>query len=300
MSENEQEKKNKRTAMVTTAGVNAVLFLLLFLIAAWKAPNPPNPEYGIELNFGTTSEGSGNIQPKDPVGSEQVQEDVQESQKQQEVPTESQETEVAESTPAEAQPVEQVVTSKLESPVKVKEVKKEESKPVEKPKEKVEEKKPEPKKEEVAQKPNPIAAYNPNKSKNDNASSKAGKPGGEGDDVDKAGDKGSPEGKPDANAYYGKAGGGGGGFGLQMSGWDWDQTPKAPKIPDDHAGVVIFEIEVDEQGEIVNITPVEVTLSPEAVKLCRQEIEKRSLVRKSGGAVPQRSKGRVVFNLTIK
>ncbi len=299
MSEHEQQKKNERTAMVTTIAINALVLLVLFFIAAWKAPNPPNPEYGIEINFGTESTGSGNIQPKDPVGSEQVKEDVQESQQQQEVPTESNEAKVEEAKPSETVPIEQTVTSKIESPVKVKEVKKEEAKPIEKPKEKAPEKKVEQKVEEKP-KANPIAAYNPNKSNTENASSKAGKPGGEGDDVNKAGDKGSPEGKPDANAYFGKPGGGGGGFGLQMSGWDWDQTPKAPAIPDDHAGIVVFEIEVDEQGDIINITTKEKTLSPEAVKLCRQEIEKRSLVRKAGGVVPQRSKGLVVFNLTIK
>lgn len=299
MSEREQQKKNERTAMVTTVAINAFVLLLLFIVAAWKAPNPPNPEYGIELNFGTDSQGSGDIQPKDPVGSEQVKEDVQESQQQQEIPTESTEPKVTESKPAEVTPTEQEVTSKIESPVKIKEVKKEEPKPIEKPKEKEPEKKVEKKVEETP-KVNPVAAYNPNKSNTENASSKAGKPGGEGDDVNKTGDKGSPEGKPDANAYFGKPGGGGGGFGLQMAGWDWDQTPKAPNVPDDLSGTVVFEIEVDDQGDIVNITVLERTLSPEAVKLCRQEIEKRSLVRKAGGVVPERSKGRVVFNLTIK
>jgi hypothetical protein len=142
-------------------------------------------------------------------------------------------------------------------------------------------------------KPDPAAAFRA-------SADKTGKQGGEGDDKGKTGDKGSPEGTPDKNAYFGKAGGGGGGFGLDMSGWDWDQIPQAPTVPDDLGGKVVFEIVVDSEGEILRIDVLESTLSAEAVRLCKQEIQKRSLVRKSGGIIPETSKGKVVFNLTIK
>lgn len=300
MSEQEQLKKNERTAMVTTIAINALVLFLLFIVAAWKAPNPPNPEYGIELNFGTESQGSGDVQPNDPVGSDQVKEDVQESQQQQDIPNESTEPKVEESKPAEVTPTEQEVTSKIESPVKIKEVKKEESKPIEKPIEKVPEKKVEKKVEETP-KVNPVAAYNPNKSNSENASNKAGKPGSEGDDVNKTGDKGSPEGKRDANAgYVGKPGGGGGGFGLDMSGWKFVDVPEISGLKDDHAGKVVFEIIVDERGDIVSVKPLEKTLSPESVELIRKELERSSLIKTSGGSAAPRSTGYVTFNLSIR
>ena len=59
MSEEQQEKKNKQTALLSSIGIQIVVVLLLFVIVAWRAPNPPLPEYGIELNFGLDTEGSG-------------------------------------------------------------------------------------------------------------------------------------------------------------------------------------------------------------------------------------------------
>jgi protein TonB len=49
MSE-QQEKKNKTIAMITSVGIHGLLLLAFMLMMAWRAPNPPLPEYGIELN----------------------------------------------------------------------------------------------------------------------------------------------------------------------------------------------------------------------------------------------------------
>ena len=57
MSEEELEKKNKRIALLYTSIIQVVLFVVLFFIVAWRAPDPPLPEYGIVLNFGTDDEG---------------------------------------------------------------------------------------------------------------------------------------------------------------------------------------------------------------------------------------------------
>jgi protein TonB len=70
MTEQEQEQKNKRIAALSTAGIQVLVVFLLFVIIAWRAPNPPLPEYGIELNFGLDAEGSGDVQPETPVGNE--------------------------------------------------------------------------------------------------------------------------------------------------------------------------------------------------------------------------------------
>ncbi|MFM8848809.1 MAG: hypothetical protein ACKOE5_00215, partial [Cytophagales bacterium] len=125
----------------------------------------------------------------------------------------------------------------------------------------------------------------------------------QGDDKGKTGDKGNPEGKPDAKALYGQPGGGGGGDGmsLTMGGWAWADKPKIPDLPDNEDGRVVFEIECDENGEILpNIKTLERGLSPRAEQLLKEEIRRNSLVRTSGGAVPARSKGTVVFVLKTK
>jgi protein TonB len=123
----------------------------------------------------------------------------------------------------------------------------------------------------------------------------------QGDDSAKVGDKGDPEGSLDANALYGKqGGGGGGGLALSMSGWAWADQPKIPELPDNADGRIVFEIECDDNGEIVGITTVERGLSPKAEQILKDEIRKNSLIRTSGGKVPERSKGRVVFLLKTK
>jgi periplasmic protein TonB len=224
-------------------------------------------------------QGGGDVQPEEQPGTEQ--------------PTEE------ESKPEETQPQEEVkeqekteepVVSKVESPVVIKEEKKEPV--VEKPKEKVVEAKPKEVKKEV--KEEALTKVTETKKGKDVAS--------HGDDPGKTGDKGSPHGNPDAKALYGKPGGGGGGDGMPlfMSGWAWADKPQIPPLPDDNDGKIEFEIECDESGEIVGITTLERGLSPRAEQLLKAEIRKNSLIRTSGGKVPERSKGKVVFVLKTK
>lgn len=306
MSE-KQEKKNQQVAFLTTVGIHSLIFLLMFFIIAWRPPDPPLGASGFQLNFGLDDQGSGDYQPETPVGSGGKESDEPEkTEESQPTPPQEQAEPVQEDNAVtEDKPVEYKSESKVESPVAAAEPKKEEPRKVEKPVEKV------PEKSVEKPKADPNAVYNPDGKKttssNKTGDGKAGQPGNEGDDVGKVGDKGDPRGVDKSAIYEGNPGsgnggpGGAGGFGLTMSGWDWDQTPKAPKVPDNESGFVVFEITVDSEGTIVDIQPLERTLSPEAVRLCRQEIERRSLVRtSSGGIIPPRSKGRVVFNLRLK
>lgn len=298
MTELEQEKKNKRVAMISTTGITAFVLLLMFLIIAWRAPDPPLPEFGIELNFGTDDAGSGAIQPTVPAGEpESVPEEVIEETSEESEPEPSEEiSEVEEAAPEETQPAQEQIVSKVESPVAVKEEPKKQVTPVEKPSEKPEEKKPATKTEPVKEppKPTPKAVYTPNAEKNDAATNKQGEAGSQGDDVNKAGDKGSPEGKVDAKALYGKAGGGAGGSSLDLDGWEWDSRP-APSIPDNElGGIVKFEIKVDDRGEILSIRTLERSVSPDTEQICRKAVEKLTFT-KTGANVPQISTGTITF-----
>lgn len=254
--------------MLTSAGVHGLLLLLFLFSMAWRAPDPPLPEFGIELNFGNSPEGSGDVQPETPTASEQQQE--AEKVPDEEAPQPKQE----ESAP-------EVIQSTQESIVT--EPKEEKPAVVEKPK--VEEKK-----EEVkpAQRP---------------AQNEGNQPVSQGNDKDKTGDKGDPKGVPDPNAAYtGKAGGGSGGDGmvLSMAGWAWAEQPAVPTLPDNENGRVVFEIECDSEGEIVRIKVLERGLSAKAEQILLDEIRKNSLVRTSGGPTPERSSGKVVFVLKTR
>lgn len=275
-----REQRNRNIGLITSLGIHAALLLLFLFIMAWRAPNPPLPEFGIELNFGLDDQGSGDIQPETPPASEQTNEQTEE-------------VEAAPEVTEQQAPQQETIVSEQESVVAVKEEKPKEEvvkpKETEKPKEEV--KKEEPKKSEETK----TSAATETKAKTESTQS-------QGDDKNKTGDKGNPEGSLDAKALYGRQGGGGGGDGLslQMSGWAWADNPKIPVLPDNEGGRIVFEIECDSEGEIIGITTIERGLSPRAEQLLKEEIRKNSLIRTSGGQTPERSKGRVVFVLKTK
>jgi protein TonB len=259
----QQETKRKRIAFLTSAGVHGIILLLFLFSMAWRAPDPPLPEFGIELNFGDSDAGSGDIQPETPTASEQ--EPVEDQLVQEETQPEESKPEIVPSTQESA-----VTEPKEEKPVTT-------------------ETKPEEKKEEVKPATPPSTTGN--------------QPQSQGDDKDKTGDKGDTKGVPDPNAAYtGKPGGGnnGNGMSLSMSGWAWADQPKLPDIPDNEDGRIVFEIECDEEGEIIGIKTLERGLSPRAEQLLVQEIRRNSLMRTGGGEIPPRSKGTVVFILKTK
>lgn len=286
------EKKNRRIALITTTGIHVAIFLLLWFLVAWRAPDPPLPEYGIQLNFGLSQQGSGDVQPETPPSTDDEATDEELAENSEPTPQEPQPVEQPQPEATTEQPVETPV-SKVESPVSVKE------EPKEKLPEPVKEKKEEPKPEEK-----PLVQYkknNPTESKS-TGKGESGKPAtSQGDDENKAGDKGNPQGSLDAKALYGNQGGGGGdGLALSMSGWAWADQPAIPSLPDNADGRIVFEIECDANGEIIGITTIERGLSPRAEQLLKEEIRRNSLIRTSGGQVPTRSKGRVVFVLRTK
>lgn len=285
MEEGERDRKNRRIGLWVAAGVHSGMLLVLFFMVAWREPDPPLPEYGIELNFGLDDQGSGEVQPEQPVGDEGQSEETMASESAQ---AEAPETSDPKEEAVTEKPVEAV--SKTESPVTVKEVSKpttparESAKPASAPPSKETAQQP---KEETSTKPTAEDA------------SRKGQDGSHGDDQDKTGDKGSEQGTLDAKALYGTPGGGGGGTGmnLQMTGWTWADDPTIPQLPDNENGKIVFDIECDENGDITAIKTIERTLSPKAEQLLKDMIRKNSLVRTSGGKVPERSTGRFVFVL---
>jgi hypothetical protein len=305
----QQDVQNKRVALISTVGIFATLFVLMFFIILWSPGNPPAFDGGgMELNFGMDNAGFGDVQPTTPVGDNASQEDAAAKSEEQSAPekepTPQQNT--PEQVTKETDPIEDV-KSEEESPVAATASKKDPPKEVVKPKEVPKTEAPAVKKEEP--KVNPTTVYNPNSksapAKSTTGDGKKGEAGNHGDQPGAKGDQGNPQGSLDKDALYGNPGKGNGGpggegFGLTMSGWTWDSDPKKPELADNESGFVVFEITIDSQGDITNIVAVENTLSADAVRRCKAKIQERSFVRTAAGAIPPESKGRVRFNLVVR
>jgi outer membrane biosynthesis protein TonB len=296
-----REKKNDRVGLGVSIGIHAALLLLFVFLLAWKEPIPPIPEYGIMLNFGLDDAGFGEVQPttpandnpdlvedpapEEPATSEEVSPEPEVTSEPQEAVVE----EVVESTPTESAP-QNVTTQPDPSPTVV------EEKPKETPK------KPEPKKEEP--KLNPAANYPGKTNTSDGASGTTGSnnspsQSNQGDKPGETGDQGDPDGSVDSRALYGSSGGGGGAS-LSMSGWNWDYLPK-PRDNSNESGRIVFEIKIDEDGEIISVRTIEKTVSDAVVKVYRAEVAKLTFSPTSGNSRPApTSTGRITFTIRSK
>lgn len=276
----QQEKKNHRIGLITSLGIHAALVVLFLLLMAWRAPNPPFPEYGIELNFGLDNQGYGEVQPET-IPNESEQADTEEEQQVEEEKVDEEPEKVEEETTATSeQPV-----SKTESPVAV-----EEKKPEPKPEKKIEEKPKESKPVETKKEEKLLATF-PSETKKEEGKTTAN----HGDNPNTVGDKGSKDGSLDAKALYGKQGGGGSGPALDLAGWNWDEIPR-PAIPSNESdGKIEFEIKVDANGEIIGYRILERSLSIDAEKACRDAISKLTFTKKPGAVVPDVSVGKITF-----
>lgn len=307
-----QERKNKTIAALTTAAINMLLLILLFFSAGWgfSGEGIGDGEYpGIEVNLGYDDHGTGDIEPRTEVGDPNATDNEEATSQPTEQPAEQPQkiSEPPREVSQAKEPAQEMLTDP-KSDVEINDEKKEE-KPVEKntekPVEKVE--KPVDKKVErpVETKPveKPKAVY---QSKNTTTTEgigdgKLGTPGNQGDDVGAEGNKGVPGGKEGAAIYKGTPGGGGNGGlgGLELYGWDWDFIPK-PEIPNNETGQVVFEIEVNEEGELQGYRKVSSTVSAAAERACVAAIQKLTFTKKTGAKVPPVSKGKITFVIRAK
>ncbi|MGD1961567.1 MAG: hypothetical protein ACFB2Y_22110 [Fulvivirga sp.] len=291
----EKENRNEKVSMLMSLGIHGLLLILFLFILAWREPDPPLPEYGIELNFGLSDAGTGDVQPETPPNQNTSEEEAAPEELPEEAVEEIEET----SEPVEeaAEPVEEViktVDNTQDSPDVVPEVQQEEPKPVVEEEKKEEEKKLEAKPVENKEPQNPADG-----AKGDEGESNEAEAANQGDNIDEIGDKGDPEGTLDSRALYGNPGGGGGSA-LDMSGWMWDFEPK-PDDTSSETGRIVFEIKVDDQGEILSVRRLESTVSPTVEKIYRQEVEKLTFSKTSSNAiVAPISTGKITFVIKSK
>ena len=247
------DTKYKKKSFVITLILHVALLLLLFFLGFHITPE--EPEGGIAVNFGTVETGSGEVQPEETVATAPsssvpevtpppVTEQEQEPELEEVLTQETEEAPVIEKKPKKA--VKEKVEKPKKKPEEVIPVAKEIPKKVEeKPVEKVVEKKPDPK---------------PDKATTDALSSLINGPksdgkatGGEGNDTT-GGDKGNPNGDPNAKSYYGNGKGLDGDGNYRLGGRK--ALNKERFVQDcNESGIVVVRIEVDQSGKVIKATP---------------------------------------------
>ncbi len=281
-----QEKKDKKFSLIVSLIIHSCLLVLLVFLIAWRAPNPPLPEYGIELNLGFQAAGSGDTErenetltkdteqaetPDAKTETENTQteeentttEEIGEAEQVTEEQVEAQKVapvkEVVEETKAE-EVVEEAVSQEEKSEVTVEksqEVKKEveeENKETAAAEDAKNEASEVEKEKEVQPKPKPII---------DNRALMGGKKtdvqnteeasNNQGSSTDEKGNEGNPDGKATAK---GKTDGGADmGVSYSLDGWKW-QSPPTEKDNSQVDGVIKFSISVDDRGKVIAISVV--------------------------------------------
>lgn len=237
-------KYEKKSFIITMILSLLLLFLLFFFGLTYLDPPPEN---GIAVNFGTTETGAGQQQPTKPVKTAPQQNTSTPTPQPQETTPEVEEEVVTQET--EEAPV---IEEKEE-----KEKVSEEKKPDEEVKKPVETETP-PK--EIEEEPEPEPEPKPDKATSDAMNSILNGPEnngeeteGEGNDAT-GGDKGDPDGDPNASSYYGQGKGLDGDGNYRLGG---RKALNKEKFVQDcnESGVVVVKIEVNQQGKVINAVP---------------------------------------------
>jgi len=295
---------HKKKSAVLTAIIMALMLFLIFTLGL-KYLDPPE-EYGIAVNFGTSDVGSGDAQsePSSTSSSEEVMEEVEQEQVEeieevQETPTE------AVSTPSKA---EDVITQDNAETIKINKQKEAQRKADEADRKvKEAERQAKLKAERIAQQRKAAEA----KKKQEQADKKKqldammgglnngegkGK-GGDGDDT-KAGDKGNPNGDPNASGYYGNGGGGSGGN-YRLGNRKAVAKPK-PTYDCNEQGKVVVSISVDKRGRVISARPgIKGTTNSAPCLLKRAKEAALKTKFNADSKAPTKQVGSIIYNFSL-
>ncbi|TAE37505.1 MAG: hypothetical protein EAZ70_08760 [Runella slithyformis] len=297
----EQDRENQLIALAVATVVTLGLIVAMMFITIYRSlPKQEIIEY-VEVNFGTDAAGYGKVQTYNKANDSNRAEDVKKADDAPKVKAQPKVTppptpKVEAPKPVKSEPVKPPITSKAESPVAVKES----SKPV-----KVESKNPAPT-PPVETKPDPKPApkkvdesalfkKSSGSAGSNGTTGKAGGVGGNnnGDKPGSVGDQGNPNGKIDAGSLYGKPGGSSQGVALNVSGWGMGSRPQV-NDDSDESGKIVFELKVDDTGDIIGVRVKESTVSQSVVEVYRRAVSRMKLVPKSAN-VPATSTGTLTF-----
>lgn len=277
-----EEKRNEQKGMITSVIIHLLLLIFFLLYQAWPFDPPLAPQYGIEVNFGTSDVGSGDVQNDSEAG-ENTEENTEATETETQTEESSEVTEPTEQTET-VEATSSVVesTEAVESEVESLEEASTETNTVTETEEVVEEVV-EPTETEVEETVNEENVMGGSSSNNNN-----------GDDENEVGDKGQEDGEINESDIYKGTNGGGNGSSYDLAGWKWDKVPK-PKDETNENGKIVFKIKVDEEGYIESVSVVESGVSAATVAIYKREVEKITFSRTAGGNVPLHSNGTVTF-----
>lgn len=289
----EEEKRNKKIGLIATFCAHGLLLLSFLFMIAWREPDPPIPEYGIEISYGLDAAGTGDVQPTTPVTESPSEEEAApENIPEETTPEEAvAPTEVAEEVETVPVPVEEQASTVQESPHVV-----------EREPEKIKE--PEPKKEKE---PKPAPAETQEQDEPEENTGAQGSTGesnqpqnaSQGNDENADGDAGDEEGSLDSRALVGSTWDGAGSA-LSMTGWVWDFKPN-PNDNTNENGRIVFEIKIDDMGEIISIRTLERSVSPAVEKVYRAAVEELTFSKTSNNtAAAPTSTGKITFFIKSK
>ncbi len=262
------EQQSKKIGLIATISIHAVLLLLFIFVVATSPAEPPKLEFGVAVNFGTTEEGFGeqqnyntpNTNPDNATQKASIKEDIEKTQ--------FIENKVVTNTETES-------INKIDKIAKTDDLTSDDKDSPPITKEPVKDTKKEVVKDVLQDKIKPITTPQPvnattvlEKTTNagtEDGNSKNGGGNNNGNKVGTVGDMGNPNGDIHADALLGN-GGTGGGASLDMSGWVWDEKPV---VNDKSAetGKIIFEIKIDDDGEVISVKNIYSTVSRSVANL---------------------------------
>ena len=87
---------------------------------------------------------------------------------------------------------------------------------------------------------------------------------------------------------------------LELSGWIWDTVPQ-PQDDSDESGKIIFQITIDEFGEVIAVKTLEKTISPLVEKIYKEALTRLTFSKTADNLVySSTSTGKVTFILQVK
>ncbi|PWJ58954.1 hypothetical protein CLV98_103326 [Dyadobacter jejuensis] len=298
-----EDKQRITVSWAMSIGITLGMLLLFFFIKLNSNLKKAEPmELFVEVNYGTSTVGRGDIQtfnkPSDSKVAENMRADAAEVKKVKAVstpkPSPPTPPKIQSNKPTKTVAERPVIASKVDSPVES------------------------PEKSEVknstgsANSSTPAAKTTPTKTVNKDALFKSsGSKGGSngtngtkagvggnnnGDDADGVGDKGVKTGSLFAKTYKGAGGGGGTAVGLSLSGWSWSRKPEV-NDQSDATGDITFKITVDKNGRIRSIITQSTTVTDYAVvNQYKNAVRELTFIPKSSN-VPDESVGTITFKI---
>lgn len=266
----EYERKHNLIGLAISLLFHVLVLYLFFFAMAWERQDPPPFEggYSIGVNLGNSDEGFGEVQTEEAPGEK--------------TPAEASQTPPAEAEPQQPGPApasqgENLITSNQGEETSLKPA-------------------PEPVRPAPVSPVTPPPAPAPAKpSVNQNSLYNPGGGGSsEGNDPGKTGDKGKAGGTLDNRGIYSGSGTGGGN--LDMPGWQWD-SPPVVRDESEEKGRIVFQVKIDENGEVISVQVLEKNVSPALVRKYQKEVETLTFSRRAGGNSGSGATGKITFNI---